>query len=155
MVTKFRDNPLTWELTDSVTGPLALHTKRNARRPLPNTNSYPTFLPTRTLYQLVPYTNSYHIPNTCMRVVIERPRQGRPRFSACSRRLHPWSVAVRLPNIYIRTLPYLRQIPTRTIYLPSVNTLLVPWGWSLHAHTIYLTHCRAIGGRTSLFPDNV
>ena len=56
----------------------------NARRPVPNTNSYPTFLPTRTLYQPVPYTNSYHIPNTCNAWFSGRVRTGCA--SACSRR---------------------------------------------------------------------
>ena len=171
----------------------------NARRPVPNTNSY--------------HTNSYPIPDTCKAWLSDRVRAGR--VSTCSSqqasppvvrgaflvRYFPdfsWPNSCRLRNwkklidfsrltpfltcigriqalwptrlilpilIYaneqyiwarhlrmrawngpqgrsgcLRTLSHLRLIPTRTIYLPSVNTLLVTWEWSFHARTINLTH---------------
>ena len=86
-------------------------------------------LPTRTRHfcQPVPYTNPYPIPTRTIYLThvmrgsaAASGQAARARAAGVSTRDQRWSVR-------LQTLPYLRVIPTRTIYWTSVNTLLVPY----------------------------
>ena len=111
-----------------------------------NTNSYPIFLPTRTLYQLVPCTNSYHIPNAqeglprggCMHSVI---------FIHCPKvmLLHCFNVIfthcsnVRLPfcfnTMFLRCLNVILPHCFKAMFLCCLNVILS------HCFNVIFLHC--------------